>query len=1014
MEEKRCLGCMKKKTQPVCEHCGYDEANANASHQLPAGTVLQEQYLVGRVLGQGGFGITYMGWDLYLDIPVAIKEYYPNGTVMREAAVSMSVSNCTNDEGARFNNNKERFLREAKSLARFSQVPEIVQIKNFFLANNTAYIVMEYVEGITLKQYVKDKGGKLSVEETLSILGPVMETLCKVHKAGLVHRDISPDNIMMLPGGGAKLLDFGAVRDVGAATVNKELTKSTEAILKQGYAPIEQYLNRGALGAWTDVYALCATIYYCLTGEVPQSAPERMLEGESIDWEALIPELSREQVAALDHGMQIRAENRTPSMDQLHTELFAVPEPVAGKPEEEKAAVISKQEKKEPRKKDKDTVRYLDIAVVLSVIAIILIGILVFTNQTASGICGASLTWKLNLNDGVLNIYGSGSMTDYSGEEDNLPPWYEYADKIESVVIGDKVTSIGSFAFSGCEALAQVTFGNELEEIHSHAFWGCAIPELQFPDSLDIIEEGAFAFNPLTNLVFPDELRYIGSCAFACMDTLESVTLGVNTRLNYDTWQGPLFGNGQRITIYGYEATMAEDYAQIMAHEFVLRDPAELGYTHMWHVNELRCGDNVYAFFDIQTGFLKIEGTGDMWDFNGTWMETTGDTPDPSRQLPSWTNFRDDIKAVSIADGVTSIGENAFESCGNLEDIHFGNTVRSIGFQSFLGTAVGEIVLPDSVRFIDFAAFNWCEKLWYVVLPENMPSLEIGAFNACYGLKEFYAGRETVFKTDKSGFNPFCHEGEPDMPMDMTIYGLQNSNAEVFAVQNGIPFVIGARGYKAEAEGQCGDDVWWFVDENTLVIYGTGSTDLYVESEEEYQFQMTVTDEDMPAENIHPYPVGFREYASQIEGVIVLPGVTYIADYFFRGLENLQWVDLGTIEHLGLAALENTALTDVVLPESLTLLRGWNFAGCQKLTSVTIPGNTRVELSIFHDTPNLREVWFGTKVVLQDDPKEGDLFNQTDHDTQLAPSDELVFYVYHGSDALRYAQEHGIRYEIRE
>jgi len=274
MESRRCYGCMTMIEDTLCPHCGYDNSQPNAPHQLCAGTVLREQYLVGKVLGQGGFGITYLGWDLYLDMPVAIKEYYPMGMVMREATVTMNVTDVTGDEGMRFRNNRERFLREAKMLARFSQVPEVVQIKNFFLTNNTAYIVMEYVEGITLKQHVKDKGGRLSVEETFALLGPVIQTLSKVHKTGIVHRDISPDNIMILPNGRMKLIDFGAVRDVSHADIDVPLSRSTEAILKQGFAPIEQYQNRGSLGPWTDVYALCATIYYCVTGRVLPVRPE--------------------------------------------------------------------------------------------------------------------------------------------------------------------------------------------------------------------------------------------------------------------------------------------------------------------------------------------------------------------------------------------------------------------------------------------------------------------------------------------------------------------------------------------------------------------------------------------------------------------------------------------------------------------------------------------------------------------------------------------------------------------
>ena len=367
MDFNRCYGCMKPKTGgPVCEYCGYQDGSANAMHQLPVGTVLKEQYLVGRVLGQGGFGITYLGWDLYLDIPVAIKEYYPNGMVMRESTISLDVVSCGGDDGLRFRNNKERFLREAKMLARFSQVTEIVQIRNFFLTNNTAYIVMEYVEGKTLKQYVKDRGGRLSVEETLSILGPVMEALSKVHKAGVVHRDISPDNVMMLPDGSAKLLDFGAVRDVGAAAVDKELTKSTEAILKQGYAPIEQYQKRGSLGPWTDVYALCATIYFCLTGEPPADAPERLLMDEALYLEEKVPELKMLQRQALEHGLTLRTEQRTGSMELLYEELFreekepvpaveAVPVPAPAeavqKPEKpaepEKAEPVQKQKPKQ-------------------------------------------------------------------------------------------------------------------------------------------------------------------------------------------------------------------------------------------------------------------------------------------------------------------------------------------------------------------------------------------------------------------------------------------------------------------------------------------------------------------------------------------------------------------------------------------------------------------------------------------------------------------------------------------
>lgn len=326
METKRCYGCMKLKTDsPVCEHCGFDETSANASHQLPMGTVMQGKYLIGKVLGQGGFGITYLGWDLFLEMPVAIKEYYPGGVVMRDCSHSLSVSS-GGEGGSRFQNNRERFLREAKSLARFDGCPEIVKVSNYFLENNTAYIVMEFVQGITLKQHIKNRGGTLTPEETFELLKPIIRALDRVHATGLVHRDISPDNIMLLPDGGVKLIDFGAVRDVQNAGAETPLTKSTEAILKQGYAPIEQYQKRGALGPWTDVYALCGTIYYCLTGQVPMDAPERVLGDEEFSWKT-VPGLTEQQAAALEKGMALLPKDRTQSMKALDQELFATDAP---------------------------------------------------------------------------------------------------------------------------------------------------------------------------------------------------------------------------------------------------------------------------------------------------------------------------------------------------------------------------------------------------------------------------------------------------------------------------------------------------------------------------------------------------------------------------------------------------------------------------------------------------------------------------------------------------------------
>jgi len=289
-------------------------------HKLPLGTVLQQRYQIQKVLGQGGFGITYLAWDHMQGESVAVKEFYPQSIVTRDCAWGLDVQCITQRHLANFQSSKNRFLREADALQRFRNVHSIVDIRDYFEANNTAYIVMEYLVGRDLKHFLGQRG-TLSVDETLRILEPVFHALTVVHRAGLVHRDISPDNIMLDNQSGAKLLDFGAVRSVEDPSVDSPLSKSTEAILKHGFAPIEQYNTRGSLGPWTDEYALCATIYYCLTGKVPVQPSYRITEKVEPEWD-LIPGLTDTQRAALKKGMAIAPSDRFPDVGRLYEALY--------------------------------------------------------------------------------------------------------------------------------------------------------------------------------------------------------------------------------------------------------------------------------------------------------------------------------------------------------------------------------------------------------------------------------------------------------------------------------------------------------------------------------------------------------------------------------------------------------------------------------------------------------------------------------------------------------------------
>ena len=294
----KCMGCMKEKgDSKICPHCGYETPDKDAQNgaYLPEGTILQNRYLLGKVLGQGGFGITYIGYDNTLNIRVAIKEYYPSDMVQRTPE-SKTVSPFTQFKSD-YEHGKQRFIEEARTLAKFSDFPGIVSVNDCFEYGGGAYMVMQFLEGVNLKEYLSRKGNKINPNEAISILTPVMDALKEVHRAGIIHRDISPDNIFITTDGQVKLIDFGAARQsIGGG-------KSLSIQLKQGYAPEEQYRAHGNQGTWTDVYALAATLYRMVTGETPPESIERL----SYDT-LIIPEDLPENIRiALQMGLAVRA-----------------------------------------------------------------------------------------------------------------------------------------------------------------------------------------------------------------------------------------------------------------------------------------------------------------------------------------------------------------------------------------------------------------------------------------------------------------------------------------------------------------------------------------------------------------------------------------------------------------------------------------------------------------------------------------------------------------------------------
>jgi serine/threonine protein kinase len=314
-----CMGCMRTRAGSKCTVCGFVEGTQSySSQQLPPRTMLRDRYLLGKVLGQGGFGITYLAWDTLINAKLAIKEYFPTQIATRADNRTTVVSSSQEAEPD-FNLGLERFTTEASTLKRFKNHPNIVTVLNDFRANGTAYLVMEYVEGSTLASYLKTHEGKVSFDTALKFLLPVMDGLEAVHAAGVLHRDISPDNIYISNSGPVKILDFGSTRN---ALANKG--RSQQVFLKPGFTPLEQYSTVGNQGVWTDEYALAATFYRSITGKTPPEATARVPKDPLAAPSRLGAAIPSRSEAALLKALQVHYEQRFPSIAEFRKAL--VPE----------------------------------------------------------------------------------------------------------------------------------------------------------------------------------------------------------------------------------------------------------------------------------------------------------------------------------------------------------------------------------------------------------------------------------------------------------------------------------------------------------------------------------------------------------------------------------------------------------------------------------------------------------------------------------------------------------------
>ncbi|MGN0345650.1 MAG: protein kinase [Lachnospiraceae bacterium] len=330
--KKICLRCMRiSEEEEICPFCGREKAGKLTwSKALAPGTILNNKILIGNILGKGGYGITYIGYDMLLEYRVAVKEFFPDEMVDRaDDEKTVLVLDEVNDE--EYQKETTNYLREARVLAEFSKFPGIVAIKDLFYENNTGYLIMEYLENGNLRKYIDNHGGWLGVKEALDLMEPVISILGKLHQSGLIHRDISPDNIMMDEDGSVKLIDFGGSKKLG-------FNNQQVFLGKWGFAPLEQMLSKlSQQGPWTDIYGICATLYCMMTGDVPPASYERNEKDEIVDIADYSITIDKKIAAAIMRGLSMEPAKRQQTIDELYKDLY-------GKYPDEKGVVVPEEE----------------------------------------------------------------------------------------------------------------------------------------------------------------------------------------------------------------------------------------------------------------------------------------------------------------------------------------------------------------------------------------------------------------------------------------------------------------------------------------------------------------------------------------------------------------------------------------------------------------------------------------------------------------------------------------------
>ncbi len=882
-EKFYCSRCMRElESEGICRHCGYDPNQIVGHSVLEEGTLLQNgRYQLGAVIGMGGFGITYAAWDYTLSQPVAIKEYFLQNICERDVSESDDVI-VTPEQQNLFQVGQLRFSREARVLSSLQNVKNVVAVLDWFEDNNTAYIVMEYVRGVTLEKYVQDN--KVEPKKLILMLRELIDSLILVHAQGIIHRDISPGNIMVQDDGTLKLIDFGAAVSEERRAQGKDMT----VIYNRKFAPPEQYDENGAQGPWTDVYALSATLYYLVSGEYPADAITRTGKDSLKPLSAQKVQLKRWQIKAIMDGMIPQPGKRIQNMDIYRSVLYHLPMP------------------EEVKRRRRFMIKAVSTMAVIS-----LLSVLATVNFTYGFYLGNGVRYSLQAEG--FHIVG------YSGTKDvlDLPEHrlgisvtqidssaFQGNKELVTVTIPSTVNSIEEFAFNDCANLNTVTLSEGVETLASQAFGNCSeLQMISVPNSLVSIDAHTFAGTSERLLLVGDldstaaRLAEEQGLNFAHIQITENET-GI-TLLKYETLQ-----ENARVPDYidNKPVTEIASYVQNESvfpkgiHSIILPDYLE------------SIGD--YALYQMQISEIEL--------------------PDSLNSIGKNAFSQSFLKEIHLPESVAEIGDGAFSTCIKLDTVSLSPNIGIIPNGCFEGdTALCNIEIPKGITEVGALAFSKCDKLEQLELPSDIKIINKFAFMDCASLK-------TIFLPDSLAFMP--PSAFSGCSNSLVLVGGSDTYADYFAQKYKYEFYSMSdydRNILVSSSGNL--MVKEDVQESEIAELPTYFKEITVKrilDAQKLKSRKVILPEFV--ESIATSSFYANEYLESIEFPDTLKSIDSFA---FWGCKNLAEVNLpeGLTELGGASFASCDKLKKITLPDTLKIIGDGAFENCKYISQVDIP-----------------------------------------------------------------------------